>query len=169
MDATQFSSGTAAPACCDVPLLADQISIADILVGSKADLCDGPALAAFHAWAAGLFPPKQLVATARQGQLDGSAAGTAGMAGLLCWPQQASSKGDGEPSSPAAAAQPEPGNDAMPVRRPRQGVVGQPWLSSSSSSADARNGPAAEEHEASKERPVRKQVLDGSGAHAACG
>lgn len=166
MDASQFAGGAASPACCEVPLLADQISIADVLVGSKADLCDEPALAAFHAWAEGLFPPKHLAITARRGQLNDSAAGTASTAALLSWPHGAGGKAGGEPSgAAAAAAEPEQSSSMLPVRRPRQGAAGQPWLSSSAGGGS----PAAAEEEPSRERPLRKQVLDGGGTHAACG
>ena len=170
VDATQFSGGATSPACCNVPLLADQISIADALVGSKADLCDEAALAAFHTWAEQLFPPKSLVATAWQGQLDSSTAGTAGVAALLSWPQQAGSRDAKGAASGVAAAQPEAGS-GLPVRRPRQGTASQPWLSSSggSSGSSWKGSPAAAEEVAARDRPLRKQVQDSSGAHAACG
>lgn len=48
----------------------DQVELAEVLVANKADLCDANALARFREWAAGLFPPKTLVATVEQGQID---------------------------------------------------------------------------------------------------
>ena len=171
MDATQFSGGAALPACCNVPLLADQISIADALVGSKADLCDEAALAAFRTWAEQLFPPKPLVATARQGQLDSSTAGTADVAALLSWPQQAGSRDAKDAKNGMAAAQPEASSSDLSVRRPRQGTASQPWLSSSGGGSGSgwKGSSAAAEEAAARDRPLRKQVQDSSGAHAACG
>ena len=150
-----------------MPLLADQVSIADALVGSKADACDEAALAAFRAWAEGLFPPKRLVVTARQGRLEGDAAAAA--AALLTWSGAAGSGGCGNPSSDGAAAAAEAGppSSGLPVQRPRRGAAAAaPWLSSSGGGSD---GLGMEEVEPPRERPLRKQVQDGTGAHAACG
>lgn len=131
-------------------LLLDQISVADVLVGSKADLASERALAAFHRWAAGLFPPKQLVSTAAQGQLE-----PAVLAALL------GGSGDRAPrgSSSGGSSQPAP---SLPVARPRRGDGGSPWLSS-------RPEAAAAEEEATPERPLRLPVRGADGAHAACG
>ena len=51
-------------------LYQDQISIADILVGNKIDLCDPQTLAAFDQAAAKLFPAKTLVTKVTQGQIQ---------------------------------------------------------------------------------------------------
>lgn len=52
------------------PQVADQIHLADVLVGSKADLCDAATLAAFRRWAEGLYPPKLVVTTCGVGGVD---------------------------------------------------------------------------------------------------
>ena len=52
------------------PLYRDQISVADVLVASKLDLCTSEQIAAFRAQAAQLFPPKSLVAEVRNAELD---------------------------------------------------------------------------------------------------
>lgn len=136
VDATQFEGGAAEPACCSVALLADQVHIAQALVGSKADLCSDAALWGFQRWAQGLFPPKQLVATARRGQLE-----PAVVQALL-----------GGSASPAS-----PGEQGLGAHR----ALGTPWLSSSPAGAD--------EEAPARERPLRRQVLNAEGTHAACG
>ncbi|WP_325320054.1 GTP-binding protein [Kingella oralis] len=52
------------------PLYRDQISVADVLVASKLDLCTSEQIAAFRAKAANLFPPKSRVAEVRNAELD---------------------------------------------------------------------------------------------------
>ena len=52
------------------PLYRDQISVADVLVASKLDLCTSEQIAAFRAQAANLFPPKSRVAEVRNAELD---------------------------------------------------------------------------------------------------
>ena len=167
MDATQFAGGAAAPACMAHQLLADQVAVADVIVGSKADLCDEAALQAFHAWAAELFPPKLLVATERRGQLDAATA-----AALLAWPPHGSSGSGGGSSDGGsggagdASGDPAPGSaaaDGLSAQRPRRGAASTPWLSSSPAAA------AAAEEQPTPERPLRQQVQGADGAHAACG
>lgn len=160
VDATQFAGGAATPACLSHQLLADQVAVADMLVGSKADLCDEAAIRAFHAWAAELFPRKRLVATAQQGRLDAATA-----AALLAWPENGSGRGSiAEPAPPPAqgpAAIPAaPGG--LPVQRARRGAASAPWLSSSQAESAAEEQPTPE-------RPLRQQVQGTDGAHAACG
>lgn len=73
MDATRFAEGPAVAASADAgALFHDQVSISDVVIGSKADLCDSDTLKHFTSWAGDLFPPKALVATAEHGQLDHS-------------------------------------------------------------------------------------------------
>ncbi|KAG2485791.1 hypothetical protein HYH03_015502 [Edaphochlamys debaryana] len=48
----------------------DQINVADVLVGHKADLADAAATEAFWHWAEGLYPPKAQVLLASNGQID---------------------------------------------------------------------------------------------------
>lgn len=48
----------------------DQVELAEVLVGNKADLCDQAELSRFRQWAENLFPPKARVAVAEQGRLD---------------------------------------------------------------------------------------------------
>lgn len=48
----------------------DQVELADVLIGNKADLCSDEELAHFRRWAAEQFPPKARVATTRDGVLD---------------------------------------------------------------------------------------------------
>lgn len=168
VDATQFQGGPAEPACWASPLLRDQISIADVVVGSKADLvCDDAALEAFHSWARQLFPPKRLVATARHGRLDAAAheavigqlqrnEGGVGSGSQTDGLQQGAGAG-------AAAEEPAPqaGVHGLPVQRHRRSVASTPWLSSSVSAAQDEAPPGRQ--------PLRKQVQDASGAYAACG
>ena len=52
------------------PLYRDQISVADVLVASKLDLCTSEQIAAFRAKVAQLFPPKSLVAEVRNAELN---------------------------------------------------------------------------------------------------
>ena len=52
------------------PLYRDQISVADVLVASKLDLCTSEQIAAFRAKAAQLFPPKSLVAEVQNAELN---------------------------------------------------------------------------------------------------
>ncbi|MGL6069913.1 CobW family GTP-binding protein [Craterilacuibacter sp.] len=52
------------------PLYRDQIAIADVLIATKLDLADIETLNAFRDKAAGLFPPKALVAEVAQGAAD---------------------------------------------------------------------------------------------------
>jgi len=52
------------------PLYRDQVTLADVLVANKVDLCDIPTMAAFRSQSEGLFPPKSLVVEVRQGELD---------------------------------------------------------------------------------------------------
>ncbi|XDZ51875.1 GTP-binding protein [Neisseriaceae bacterium CLB008] len=51
-------------------LYKDQVSVADVLVASKIDLCDEATLAEFRQRAAKLFPPKALVAEVTDAELD---------------------------------------------------------------------------------------------------
>lgn len=84
MDATQFAGTVTAyeaPAFLHSQLLADQVSVADVLVGSKADRCDEKTLRGFRAWAQDSYPPKTLVTTAVQGHVSPDVAGS-----LLAWP-----------------------------------------------------------------------------------
>ena len=186
VDVTQFSGGQSAPpwagatAADDATggggggsqLLRDQVAVADILVGSKADLCDELALRAFHHWAAhDHFPPKARVATARRGRLDGG-----GASAMLHWgaalPAPAAASGGGGvgpgASVPALHQAPRPAS-----------------LASSSSDAGGSGGgacmvPAAA---ATPERPQRLPVplqpaviggeggsdASSGGGHCACG
>jgi len=48
----------------------DQVLLADVLVGNWADRCTPEEVAAFEAEAAGLYPPKLVVATTSHGRLD---------------------------------------------------------------------------------------------------
>ncbi len=52
-----------------VDVFRDQVHLADILVGSKADLASAEELEAFHEWARELYPAKLQVLEARQGDL----------------------------------------------------------------------------------------------------
>ena len=52
------------------PVYADQITLADILVANKCDRADAATLAQFQQAAAGLYPPKQLLANIEHGRLD---------------------------------------------------------------------------------------------------
>ena len=52
------------------PLYRDQISVADVLVASKLDLCTSEQIADFRAKAAQLFPPKSLVAEVQNAELN---------------------------------------------------------------------------------------------------
>lgn len=54
------------------PLYRDQVTLADVLVANKIDLCDVPTLETFRSQAAGLFPPKARIAEVRHGELDPS-------------------------------------------------------------------------------------------------
>ncbi len=49
------------------PLYRDQVMIADVLLATKADLCDADTLEAYRQKAAGLFPPKSLIAEIQEG------------------------------------------------------------------------------------------------------
>jgi G3E family GTPase len=49
------------------PLYRDQVMIADVLLATKTDLCDATTLAAYRDKAAGLFPPKSMIAEIREG------------------------------------------------------------------------------------------------------
>ncbi|KAL4451816.1 hypothetical protein ABPG75_007478 [Micractinium tetrahymenae] len=169
VDATQFARGAGGPAACLAgQLLLDQISIADVLVGSKADLCDAANLAGFHGWAQQLFPPKALVATAAAGKLQG-----APLSALLSWPPAAeSSASDGggygqeATAQPAASGRQQQQEQQVPVRRVRRVPASQPWLSSSEG---VEEDGAAGDDAAAPSQPLRKEVRDGTGAHAACG
>lgn len=65
MDCVQFRPARlpwgARPAFLANDLYADQLIIADILVGSKADAAGPEAVKMFRHWAAKLYPPKQKV------------------------------------------------------------------------------------------------------------
>lgn len=52
------------------PLYRDQISVADVLVANKTDLCSEAVLVEFQRRAAQLFPPKSEVVLTREGRLD---------------------------------------------------------------------------------------------------
>ncbi len=52
------------------PLYRDQVSVADVLVASKLDLCTSEQIADFRAKAAQLFPPKSLVAEVQNAELN---------------------------------------------------------------------------------------------------
>lgn len=49
------------------PLYRDQVMIADVLLATKADLCDADTLEAYRQKASGLFPPKSVVAEIHEG------------------------------------------------------------------------------------------------------
>lgn len=165
VDATQFAGGAPSPAACQASqLLLDQVSIADVLVGSKADLCSAPTLAAFRRWAQQLFPPKALVATAASGQLQGTP-----LSELLSWPAATERDASGGATQQTAAAPPPPPQQQLPARRVRRVPAGQPWLSSSSSSSTQEAGECGAAGEAAAALGERKEVRDGSGAYAACG
>ena len=139
-------------------------------MGSKADACDSSALAAFHLWAGQLFPPKQLVATARHGVVEDPAARQ--LANLLTWPTAASAGGQG---GSCGVDQPEPGpgqrQQLAAQERLQSSAAGTPWLSSSAAARGSLLGagePAAESTPRGRQ-PERKQVQDASGTHAACG
>jgi G3E family GTPase len=183
VDATQFAGGSSVPAACaGNQLLLHQIDISDVLVGSKADVCDTSALAAFQLWAGQLFPPKQLVATARHGVVEGPAA--AQLADLLAWPAAASACAQGGSNgSGGGSSQSVPGlhqqehlrpQQLAAQERPQRSAAGIPWLSSSTAHSGSLAGgsgtsqPVAEATPWGR-RPERKQVQDASGAHAACG
>ncbi|PSC70787.1 cobalamin biosynthesis [Micractinium conductrix] len=167
VDASQFCGGAAVPVACEASqLLMDQISIADVLVGSKADLCNEATLAAFHRWAGRLFPAKARVVAVAAGRLDGAAA-----AALLRWADgeaRGGSSGSSSPSRAGSASQPAPqGLQAQqaPVQRVRRTAASSPWFSST--------GPAEAEATADQaactDQPLRKQVSDASGDYSACG
>ncbi|MDO5687650.1 MAG: GTP-binding protein [Neisseria sp.] len=50
------------------PLYRDQVSVADVLVTAKSDLCDEGCLKAFHVQAAALFPPKSMIVATAGGK-----------------------------------------------------------------------------------------------------
>jgi G3E family GTPase len=52
------------------PMYRDQITLADVLVANKTDLCDVETMQAFRQQAENLFPPKALVAEVHGGELD---------------------------------------------------------------------------------------------------
>jgi G3E family GTPase len=179
VDASQFRAGSlpASPASLSSHLLADQISVADILVGSKADCCDDATLDAFHEWARGLRPAKLLITTARHGRIDCAAAST-----LLSWPVHASSGSTLQPvvSAQQAPQQLEP-QQGLPVQRLRRETSrpAVPWLSSAgvdeSRQADldgCSSGTAMAHHGSDQPHNQwfeRKEVQDSSGEHLACG
>lgn len=51
-------------------LYKDQVSVADVLVASKIDLCDEATLTEFRTRAAKLFPPKALIAEVKEAKVD---------------------------------------------------------------------------------------------------
>lgn len=155
VDATQFVGGTGQPACLSSQLLANQISVADVLVGSKADMCNSDTLRAFQRWAEQLFPPKQLVTTARHGCLADAV--TAAM-----FPGLTASSGDGA-QQPAAAAERQQ-QQQQQVQRPWRSATGLPWLSSSAAHDGVSN-----ESGAQQQMFQRREVQDASSTHAACG
>ena len=52
------------------PLYRDQVSVADVLVASKLDLCTSEQIADFRRRAANLFPPKPLIVEVNHAELD---------------------------------------------------------------------------------------------------
>lgn len=52
------------------PLYRDQVSVADVLVASKLDLCTSEQIADFRRRAANLFPPKSLIVEVNHAELD---------------------------------------------------------------------------------------------------
>jgi G3E family GTPase len=48
----------------------DQIELADILVANKMDLCTDKEVSQFQQWAENLYPPKQIIITSTQGEID---------------------------------------------------------------------------------------------------
>lgn len=144
-----------------------------MLVGSKADLCDAPTLAAFHRWARQLIPSKALVATAACGQLQG-----ASLSELLTWSQAPAHTAPGsvaiqqggtaQQGAPAPPLQQQEQQLLLPARRVRRLPAGQPWLSSSSAEME-EGGVAPGDAAAALDEPRRKEVRDDTGTFAACG
>ena len=60
----------ACPGMFDNPIFMDQVHLADVLLLNKADRATPDLVAAFGAWADGLFPPKLLVAAVENGRVD---------------------------------------------------------------------------------------------------
>jgi len=52
------------------PMYRDQVTLADVLVANKVDLCDVPTMEAFRQQSQALFPPKLLVAEVHAGEID---------------------------------------------------------------------------------------------------
>eukprot|EP00887_Chlorella_sp_A99_P007836 scaffold20.g7836.t1 len=160
VDATRFADGTAAvdgePG---QQLFRDQISIAQVLVGSKADLCDDDTLARFQAWGAQLYPPKQRLVVSANGQVDPAALGISG----ISWPphqaDDLSGAGGSDADAPGGSTS---GADAAPdwlAPGPGPGC-GHAWLS---------NAPAAVGTEPCVGQPVRKVARVDTEGTVACG
>ncbi|GFR50277.1 hypothetical protein Agub_g12464, partial [Astrephomene gubernaculifera] len=66
------SRGATAASAAGVPseTFQDQVNVADVVVGHKADLASPGQLGAFERWAEGLYPPKIRVVTASGGRVD---------------------------------------------------------------------------------------------------
>jgi len=58
------------PRISEVDVFKDQVHLADVLIASKCDLASEDDLASFRDWAAGLFPPKLVIAETTMGEID---------------------------------------------------------------------------------------------------
>ncbi|MDN3517933.1 GTP-binding protein [Aquisalimonas lutea] len=105
----------------------DQVELADVLIGNKADLCSEAELAHFRGWAAEQFPPKARVATTRDGALDPAWLDARADPERKALFPGAHEHGHDHGHEPAAVAQPLPG---QPVRRRNtgQGLDACGWL-----------------------------------------
>lgn len=147
VDASQFAgTGPASetPTFLSSPLLADQVSVADVLVGSKADLCDEGTLGAFHAWARGIYPPKALVTMAGHGHGSPDVADF-----LLDWPAGQGGPSTSQHCGPAAELQ----------RQQEQHGGLDPALNCGTSS----------QHVTATGFPYWRHEVQRDGSHAACG
>ena len=144
MDASRFAGSATTTGADAGQLFHDQVGIADVLIGSKADLCDAPTLERFEAWAAQLYPRKQRVATCANGQLEPEWLG-------IPHRSSSSSKNSSGQSSPSSCLPP---SDSGPLRKGRT----EPWLTNSAAAAGAVDG-----------QPVRKVASSASEGTVACG
>ncbi|GAB4819345.1 hypothetical protein N2152v2_006391 [Parachlorella kessleri] len=134
------------PALWASELCRDQVSIADVLVGSKADLGGREAVQAFKGWAGKLYPPKLKVLTASHGVIDSEAAGTTSTVAaavthslkalspvmspplataVAASPAAAAATGDGDATATAAPADlqhPQPRSTSPAAKQPASGV-----------------------------------------------
>ncbi|GLI63209.1 hypothetical protein VaNZ11_006062 [Volvox africanus] len=65
-----WALGTGLPAAASLETIQDQINVADVVVGHKADLASPQQLDAFGCWAEQLYPPKAQVVLASHGRID---------------------------------------------------------------------------------------------------